>query len=107
MKKTLIALAAVSLVIPAVLFAEPVEKNDLAGVWEVRISPTGAPPPPMRALAMFGKDGSFVGTHDRSVPPVPENWRLRLTWARHTADGSKRATEFRRRSMLPCGIKKA
>jgi hypothetical protein len=72
MKKISIAWAAVSLVIPVVLFAEPVDKKDLAGVWEVSISPTGAPPPPMRALAMFGNDGSFVGTHDRGVPPVPQ-----------------------------------
>jgi hypothetical protein len=26
----------------------------------------------MLATAMFGKDGSFVGSHDRAVPPVPE-----------------------------------
>ena len=58
MKETLIALAAVSLVIPAVLFAEPGEKKDLTGVWEVSISPTGVPPPPMRALSMYLKDGS-------------------------------------------------
>jgi hypothetical protein len=53
MKKTLIALAVVSLVIPAVLFGEPGEKKDLTGVWEVSISPTGVPPPPIRALSMF------------------------------------------------------
>jgi hypothetical protein len=39
--------------------------------WVVPI-PTGVPPPPMLAMAMFGKDGSFVGTHDRAVPPVPD-----------------------------------
>jgi hypothetical protein len=71
MKKTLIALAAVSLVIPAVLFAEPGEKKDMTGVWEVSILPTGVPPPPIRALSMFLKGGSFVATLNRSVPPAP------------------------------------
>ena len=71
MKKTLIALAAVSLVIPAVLFAESGGKKDMTGVWEVSISPTGVPPPPIRALSMFLKDGSFVATLNRSVPPAP------------------------------------
>jgi hypothetical protein len=72
MKKTLIALAEISLIISNVLLAEELEKKDLTGVWEVKISPTGVPPPPMLATAMFGKDGSFVGSHDRAVPPVPE-----------------------------------
>ena len=71
MKKALIALVTVALVIPAVLFGEPGEKKDLTGVWEAKISPTGVPPPPMRALSMFRKDGSFVGTLNRRVPPVP------------------------------------
>ena len=70
-KEKLIALAAVSLVIPAALFAEPGEKKDMTGVWEVSISPTGVPPPPIRALSMFLKDGSFVATLNRSVPPAP------------------------------------
>jgi hypothetical protein len=55
MKKTLIALAAVSLVISTVLLAEQGEKKDLTGVWEAKISPTGVPPPPIRALSMFRK----------------------------------------------------
>jgi hypothetical protein len=69
-------------------------------VWEVRISPTGAPPPPMRALAMFGKDGSFVGTHDRSVPPVPERLAIAADlgpaygrWVQ-TGDGEFRLTFY-------------
>jgi hypothetical protein len=72
MKKAMIILAAVSLAISNVLVAEEVAKEDLAGVWEVKISPTGVPPPPMLAMAMFGKDGSFLGIHDRAAPPVPE-----------------------------------
>ena len=51
-----------ALVIPVELFGEPIEKKDLTGVWEAKISPTGVPPPPIRALSMFLKDGSFVGT---------------------------------------------
>jgi hypothetical protein len=53
MKKTLIALAGISLIISNVLLAEEIEKKDLMGVWEVKISPTGVPPPPMLATAMF------------------------------------------------------
>jgi hypothetical protein len=71
MKKTLMVLAAVSLVTSTVRLAAAEEK-DLTGVWEVKISPTGVPPPPMLAMAIFGEDGSFIGTHDRVVPPVPE-----------------------------------
>ena len=71
MKKTLIALAAVSLVIPVVLFAGPGEKKNLTGVWEAKISPTGVPPPPMQALSIYLKDGSFIATQNRSVPPAP------------------------------------
>jgi hypothetical protein len=68
MKKNLIVLA---LVMSTASLAAAEEK-DLTGVWEVKISPTGVPPPPMLALAIFGEDGSFIGTHDRAVPPVPE-----------------------------------
>jgi len=71
MKKALIALVTLALVIPAVLFGEPGEKKDLTGVWEAKISPTGVPPPPMRALSMFRNDGSFVANVHRRVPPVP------------------------------------
>jgi len=71
MKHALVALGTVALVIPAVLFAEPGEKKDLTGVWEVSISPTGAPPPPLRALSMFRKDGSFVATLNRKAPSAP------------------------------------
>jgi hypothetical protein len=71
MKKTLMVLAAVSLVTSTVRLAAAEEK-DLTGVWEVKISPTGVPPPPMLAMAIFVEDGSFIGTHDRVVPPVPE-----------------------------------
>jgi hypothetical protein len=71
MKQALVALGTVALVIPAVLFAEPSEKKDLTGVWEVSISPTGAPPPPLRALSMFRKDGSFVATLNRKAPSAP------------------------------------
>jgi hypothetical protein len=70
MKRALAALVTVTLVIPALLFAEPMEK-DLTGVWEVSISPTGAPPPPLRALSMFRRDGSFVATLNRKAPPAP------------------------------------
>jgi hypothetical protein len=72
MKKAMTTLAAVSLAISSVLSGEPVEEKGLTGVWEVKISPTGAPAPPLLAMALFGKDGSFVGIHDRAAPPVPE-----------------------------------
>jgi hypothetical protein len=71
MKKALIALVTLPLVIPVVLSGEPIEKKDLTGVWEAKISPTGVPPPPLRALSMFRGDGSFIGTLNRRVPPVP------------------------------------
>jgi hypothetical protein len=71
MKKAIIALVTVALVLPDVLFGEPSEKKDLTGVWEAKISPTGVPPPPMSALAMFRKDGSFFGSLNRRVPPIP------------------------------------
>ena len=69
--KFLATLVTVALVIPAELFGEPVENKDLTGVWEAKISPTGVPPPPLRALSMFCKDGIFVGTLNRRVPPLP------------------------------------
>jgi hypothetical protein len=56
MKKALVILVTMALVIPLELFGEPIEKNDLTGVWEAKISPTGVPPPPIRALSMFRKD---------------------------------------------------
>src|SRR5262245_31107223 len=71
MKKTLIVLAAVSLIM-SIARAVAAEEKDLTGVWEVKISPTGVPPPPMLAMGIFGEDGSFIGTHDRALPPVPE-----------------------------------
>jgi hypothetical protein len=71
MKKALVILVTMALVIPLELFGEPIEKNDLTGVWEAKISPTGVPPPPIRALSMFRKDGSFIGTLNRRVPPAP------------------------------------
>ena len=61
-KNGLIGLAVLCMTIPVMLVAQPAEKNTLVGVWEVKISAGGVPPPPLLSIAIFGGDGSF---HDR------------------------------------------
>jgi hypothetical protein len=93
MKKALIALVTLPLVIPVVLSGEPIEKKDLMGVWEAKISPTGVPPPPLRALSMFRGDGSFIGTLNRRVPSVPVIQAVADEMGPAYGQWSKRVTE--------------
>ena len=60
MKNGFIGLAVLCTTIPGLLVAAPVEKNTLVGVWEVKISAGGVPPPPLLSIAIFGGDGSFT-----------------------------------------------
>ena len=62
MKNGFIGLAVLYTTIPGVLVARPAEKNTLVGVWEVKISAGGVPPPPLLSIAIFGGDGSFTTT---------------------------------------------
>ena len=71
MKNTLIALAALSMAIPALLTAQSAEKKTLTGVWEVKILPKDVPPPPLLSIAIFGADGSFATKVSAKFPPVP------------------------------------
>jgi hypothetical protein len=61
-KTGFIGLAVLCTTIPGVLVASPAEKNTLVGVWELKISAGGVPPPPLLSIAIFGGDGSFTTT---------------------------------------------
>jgi hypothetical protein len=61
-KNGLIGLAVLCMIIPVMLVAQPAEKKTLVGVWEVKISAGGVPPPPLLSIAVFGGDGSFTTT---------------------------------------------
>ena len=72
MKKRFIGLAAVSMLIPAMLLAEPAGKKQLVGVWAVKESPVEQSQSPLLSLAMFGGDGSFTtGVGYKTLPPLP------------------------------------
>ena len=58
MKKRFIGLAAVYMLIPAMLLAQPAGKKQLVGVWEVKVSPIGQSP--LLSLAMFAGDGKIA-----------------------------------------------
>jgi hypothetical protein len=62
MKSGFIGLAVLCATIPGLLVARPADKNTLIGVWEVKISAGGVPPPPLLSIAIFGGDGSFTMT---------------------------------------------
>jgi hypothetical protein len=71
MKKRFIGLAAVYLLIPAMLVAQPAGKNQLVGVWAVKESPYGQSQSPLLSLAMFGGDGSFTtGVGYKALPAI-------------------------------------
>jgi hypothetical protein len=74
MKSRFIGLAAIYLAIPALLSAQPKEKEQLAGVWELKISRSGTTaPPPRVGLEIFGEEGScttIVGTTIAKSTPV-------------------------------------
>ena len=72
MKKRFIGLAAVYMLIPAMLLAQPAGKKQLVGVWAVKVSPVGQSQSPLLSLAMFGGDGSFTtGVGYKALPPIP------------------------------------
>ena len=72
MKKRFIGLAAVYILIPAVLLAQPAGKKQLVGVWEVKEAPVEQSQSPLLSLAMFGGDGSFTtGVGYKALPAIP------------------------------------
>jgi hypothetical protein len=72
MKNRFIGLAAVYMLIPAMLLAQPAGKKQLVGVWAVKVSPVGQSQSPLLSLAMFSGDGSFTtGVGYKTLPPIP------------------------------------
>ena len=72
MKSGLIALAAVCLLIPGILLAQPAEKKTIVGVWEVKMAPAGQSQSPFLSLAMYGSDGSFTTCGGyKALPAIP------------------------------------
>ena len=72
MKKRFSSFAAVYMLIPAMLLAQPAGKKQLAGVWAVKVSPVGQSQSPLLSLAMFSGDGSFnTGVGYKTLPPIP------------------------------------
>jgi hypothetical protein len=67
-KNRLIGLAFLCVTIPLMLVAQPAEKKTLVGVWEVKISAGGVPPPPLLSIASFGGDGSFTTAGNTKFP---------------------------------------
>jgi hypothetical protein len=74
MKDRFIILAAIYMAIPALLLAQPKEKQPLVGLWELKISQNGvAAQPPRVGLEIFAEDGScttVVGTAIIKSTPV-------------------------------------
>ena len=75
-EKELIGLAFLCMTIPLMLVAQPAEKRTLVGVWEVKISAGGVPPPPLLSIASFGGDGSFTTTGNTRFSLAPPNQGL-------------------------------
>ncbi len=72
MKKRFISFAAVYMLIPAMLLAQPAGKKGLPGVWAVKEAPVEHSQSPLLSLAMFGGDGSFTTAGGNKVlPPIP------------------------------------
>ena len=88
-KNRLIGLAFLCVTIPLMLVAQPAEKKTLLGVWEVKISAGGVPPPPLLSIASFGGDGSFTTAGNTSFRKA----LVRMSVGPDTAAGPKRATE--------------
>jgi hypothetical protein len=61
-KNGLIGLAILCVTIQVMLVAQAAEKKSLVGVWEVKISAGGVPPPPLLSIAILDGDGSFTTT---------------------------------------------
>ena len=90
MKKRFIPVAVLCAAISVVaLVAQSAEKNPLVGVWEVKVSAGGVPPPPLRSIAIFG--GTAVLS--RPVTPKSRSRILRMNAVPDMADGPKRATK--------------
>ena len=75
-KNGLIGLAFLCVTIPLMLVAQPAEKKTLVGVWEVKISAGGVPPPPLLSIASFAGDGSFTRTGNTKFSLAPPNQGL-------------------------------
>ena len=60
MKNRFLGWAAVCMLIPAVLLAQPAGKKELVGVWVVREAPVGQAQPSALSLATFRADGSCI-----------------------------------------------
>ena len=76
MKNRFIGLAAVYMLIPAMLLAQPAGKKQLVGVWEVKVSPVEQSQSPLLSLAMFGGDGSFTtGVGYKALPAISARFR--------------------------------
>jgi hypothetical protein len=71
MKIRFIRLAAVCILSPTLLLAQPAGKKTIVGVWEVKMAPVGQSQAPLLSLAMYGRDGSFNAAGDyQARPPV-------------------------------------
>ena len=72
MKKRFVSFAAVYILIPAMLLAQPAGKKPLVGVWAVKEAPVGQSQSPLLSLAMFDGDGSFTTASGyNALPPIP------------------------------------
>lgn len=71
MKNRFISVAAMCIFIPIGIIAQPAEKKQLVGVWEVKVSPVGQSDLPLLSLAMFSRDGSFTTSVGyRALPSI-------------------------------------
>ena len=105
MKIRLLKFAALGMLVPAMLLAEPVQKKTIVGVWEVKTVMAGQSQAPLLSLAMYGSDGSFntAGGY-QALPTVAAVQELGLSSAQGTADGPLRATgASNSRSTPRCG----
>jgi hypothetical protein len=72
MKNRFSSFAAVYMLIPAMLLAQPTGKKQLVGVWAVKETPVEQSQSPLLSLAMFGGDSSFsAGVGSKALPPIP------------------------------------
>jgi hypothetical protein len=77
MKNGLVGLAVFCVAVPVMLLAQSADKKEtLMGVWEVKISAGGVPPPPLLSIAIFGGDGCFTTTGNTKFSLAPPNQGL-------------------------------
>ena len=60
---------------PATPIAQPAEKNQLVGVWEVKVSPAGQSQSPQLGIAMYSADGNFTTGTVGGYKAFPPNSR--------------------------------